>query len=115
MLHPSRTLSKRLRPTGSLLCFLAATVCVSAQSTLVLNPPPEMAAKGKHAGLLSGDEKYRSEEALPGRMGSALLLPPGAHVAFLGNMKFKDFSIRDLSRLKFRAERRASNSSTPSL
>jgi lysophospholipase L1-like esterase len=46
--------------------LVAALVpAVHAQSSLVLNPPAGAPAKGKHVVLLSGDEEYRSEEALP--------------------------------------------------
>jgi hypothetical protein len=46
---------------------LAASVLgpLHAQSTLVLNPPSGVSPKNKHVVLLSGDEEYRSEEALP--------------------------------------------------
>jgi hypothetical protein len=37
----------------------------AAISSLVFNPPAGVAAQGKHVVLLSGDEEYRSEEALP--------------------------------------------------
>ncbi|MGH7955452.1 MAG: hypothetical protein ACREH8_00390, partial [Opitutaceae bacterium] len=37
----------------------------AAQSTLVFNPPAGAPPKNKHVVLLSGDEEYRSEEALP--------------------------------------------------
>ena len=47
----------------SLLAILATAAF--AQQTLVLNPPAGVAAKNKHVVLLSGDEEYRSEEALP--------------------------------------------------
>ena len=48
-----------------LLGLFAAAVTAAAQSTLVLNPPAGVPAKNKHVVLLSGDEEYRSEEALP--------------------------------------------------
>jgi len=51
------------------LClFLAASslsAFAAAPTTLVLEPAAGVAAKGKHVVLLSGDEEYRSEEALP--------------------------------------------------
>jgi len=48
------------------MLFVAAMVAIaSAQPTLVLNPPRGVTAKHKHVVLLSGDEEYRSEEALP--------------------------------------------------
>ena len=53
-----------LRP----LVLLAASftfATAAAPTTLVLEPAAGMAAKGKHVVLLSGDEEYRSEEALP--------------------------------------------------
>ena len=37
----------------------------AAPTSLVLNPPAGVKAQGKHVVLLSGDEEYRSEEALP--------------------------------------------------
>ena len=46
-----------------MLVLLAVTA--AAQPTLVFNPPAGVAAKNKHVVLLSGDEEYRSEEALP--------------------------------------------------
>ncbi len=45
--------------------FVAALATASAQNSLVLNPPAGVPAKAKHVVLLSGDEEYRSEEALP--------------------------------------------------
>jgi glucose/arabinose dehydrogenase/lysophospholipase L1-like esterase len=42
-----------------------ASLTAAAQSTLVFNPPAGVAAKNKHVVLLSGDEEYRGEEALP--------------------------------------------------
>ncbi|MBI5766508.1 MAG: HEAT repeat domain-containing protein [Verrucomicrobia bacterium] len=53
----------RLLPRLFSSLILAATAAF-AQSTLVLTPPAG-AAGGKHVVLLSGDEEYRSEEALP--------------------------------------------------
>ncbi len=44
-------------------CFTFAAA--AAPTTLVLEPAAGVAAKGKHIVLLSGDEEYRSEEALP--------------------------------------------------
>ena len=54
-----------LPSTLRLLLFFSSLAVATAQSTLVLNPPAGVAAKGKHVVLLSGDEEYRSEEALP--------------------------------------------------
>jgi azurin/glucose/arabinose dehydrogenase len=54
-----------LRSTLRLVLFGALLTSAVAQSTLVLNPPAGVAAKGKHVVLLSGDEEYRGEEALP--------------------------------------------------
>ncbi len=49
-----------------LLPFLTAAVLSAATSTrLELEPAQSTPAKGKHVVLLSGDEEYRSEEALP--------------------------------------------------
>src|SRR5688572_18607649 len=48
-----------------LLGLFAAAVPAVAQPTLALNPPAGVPAKNKHVVLLSGDEEYRSEEALP--------------------------------------------------
>jgi hypothetical protein len=49
--------------------ILGLAVAVSgahaASTSLVFNPPAGVAAKGKHVVLLSGDEEYRSEEAMP--------------------------------------------------
>ena len=53
------------RPTLSLLLFAASLATAAAQSALVFNPPAGVTAKNKHIVLLSGDEEYRSEEALP--------------------------------------------------
>ena len=50
-----------LRPL--MLVLLAVTA--AAQPTLVFNPPAGVAAKNKHVVFLTGDEEYRSEEALP--------------------------------------------------
>ncbi len=48
------------------LClFVLSFATAVAQSALVLTPPSGVAARGKHVVLLSGDEEYRSEEALP--------------------------------------------------
>ena len=47
----------------SLLLLLSLVSGAAAQSTLVLTPPTP--GSGKHVVLLSGDEEYRSEEALP--------------------------------------------------
>lgn len=59
-----------LRPAVRLFALITVLVAalvpaVHAQSSLVLNPPAGAPAKGKHVVLLSGDEEYRSEEALP--------------------------------------------------
>jgi glucose/arabinose dehydrogenase/azurin/lysophospholipase L1-like esterase len=57
-------LHRLLRP----LFFLASSVAVfaaAAPTTLVLEPAKGVKANGKHVVLLSGDEEYRSEEALP--------------------------------------------------
>jgi azurin/glucose/arabinose dehydrogenase/lysophospholipase L1-like esterase len=48
-----------------LLLLLCSLGIAAAQSTLVFNPPPGGPARPKHVVLLSGDEEYRSEEALP--------------------------------------------------
>lgn len=45
--------------------FVASIAPAAAQSSLVLTPPAGVKALGKHVVLLSGDEEYRSEEALP--------------------------------------------------
>ena len=45
--------------------FAALLAPAVAQTTLVLTPPAGVKAQGKHVVLLSGDEEYRSEEALP--------------------------------------------------
>lgn len=48
------------------LAFFVGTLAVAAaQSSLVFTPPAGVAAKGKNVVLLSGDEEYRSEEAMP--------------------------------------------------
>ena len=58
--------SLRFAPFAALLStLLAFTSAHAASTTLVLNPPAGVAPKGKHVVLLSGDEEYRSEEALP--------------------------------------------------
>ena len=44
--------------------FAAALTSATAQSTLVLQPPSGVAT-ARHIVLVSGDEEYRSEEALP--------------------------------------------------
>ena len=49
----------------ALVSVFAATLTAAAQNSLVLNPPAGSKATGKHVVLLSGDEEYRSEEALP--------------------------------------------------
>ena len=49
-----------------LLPFLTAVVLGAVDNTrLELEPARSAPAKGKHVVLLSGDEEYRSEEALP--------------------------------------------------
>ncbi len=54
------------RSSALRLLFIAALVATaSAQSTLVLNPPAGVTPKNKHVVMLSGDEEYRGEEALP--------------------------------------------------
>ena len=53
------------RPALRFLLFITSLAVATAQSTLVFNPPAGIAPKGKHIVLLSGDEEYRSEEALP--------------------------------------------------
>src|ERR1043166_3013854 len=54
-----------LRSLSALLTLAVAVSTANAQSTLVFTPPSSVAAKNKHVVLLSGDEEYRSEEALP--------------------------------------------------
>ena len=50
----------------ALLCALVLPLAVQAAATsLTFNPPAGITARGKHVVLLSGDEEYRSEEALP--------------------------------------------------
>ena len=52
----------------SLRCLAVVVALASlarAQTSLVFNPPAGVKAQGKHVVLLSGDEEYRSEEALP--------------------------------------------------
>jgi mono/diheme cytochrome c family protein/glucose/arabinose dehydrogenase len=53
-----------LRPVV-LLAASFSLANAAAPTTLVLEPAASVAAKGKHVVLLSGDEEYRSEEALP--------------------------------------------------
>ena len=48
-----------------LLLFVSAFAVAFGQSTLVFNPATGASVKAKHIVLLSGDEEYRSEEALP--------------------------------------------------
>ena len=49
-----------------LLALLSASLLRAATPTsLVFTPPPGVKAQGKHIVLLSGDEEYRSEEAMP--------------------------------------------------
>ncbi len=47
------------------LAVFALAASAAAQSSLVFTPPAGVPAKNKHVVLLSGDEEYRSEEALP--------------------------------------------------
>ncbi len=47
------------------LAFVVSLATAAAQSSLVFTPPAGVKAQGKHIVLLSGDEEYRSEEALP--------------------------------------------------
>ena len=56
-----------LRSALRLLAYvtLASAALHAAATSLVLTPPAGVPAKGKHVVLLSGDEEYRSEEALP--------------------------------------------------
>jgi hypothetical protein len=54
-----------LRPALRLALFLGTLAAASAQSSLVFNPPAGVTARGKQVVLLSGDEEYRSEEAMP--------------------------------------------------
>ncbi|MBL9209337.1 MAG: hypothetical protein JNL92_02665, partial [Opitutaceae bacterium] len=54
-----------LRSAFRLALFASLAAVAAAQSTLVFNPPAGVTAKNKHVVLLSGDEEYRSEEALP--------------------------------------------------
>ncbi|MFM8334001.1 MAG: heme-binding protein, partial [Opitutaceae bacterium] len=50
----------------ALLCALVLPLAAHAAATsLTFNPPAGVTARGKHVVLLSGDEEYRSEEALP--------------------------------------------------
>src|SRR5438105_3203918 len=48
-----------------LFAGLLSSLGMAAAQSLVFNPPAGVAAKNKHVVLLSGDEEYRSEEALP--------------------------------------------------
>jgi len=48
-----------------LVLFVASLATAAAQSSLVFTPPAGVVAKNKHVVLLSGDEEYRSEEAMP--------------------------------------------------
>src|SRR5687767_15679205 len=54
-----------LRSALRLALFGSLLATASAQSSLVFSPPAGVPAKNKHVVLLSGDEEYRSEEALP--------------------------------------------------
>lgn len=52
------------RALSLILAFCAPLVLAAAERTLVFSPPGNPAS-AKHVVLLSGDEEYRSEEALP--------------------------------------------------
>jgi hypothetical protein len=54
-----------LRPLLGFAFALSGLAARAASTSLVFDPPAGVAAKGKHVVLLSGDEEYRSEEALP--------------------------------------------------
>ncbi|MEI8089085.1 MAG: PVC-type heme-binding CxxCH protein [Opitutaceae bacterium] len=54
-----------LRPLALLAATFSFIFTAAASTTLVLEPAAGVAPKGKHVVLLSGDEEYRSEEALP--------------------------------------------------
>ncbi len=54
---------RRFLSLSALLIALAASS--AAQSSLVFTPPAGLKAQAKHIVLLSGDEEYRSEEAMP--------------------------------------------------
>jgi len=55
-----------LRSAALCLCLFGTLLApAAAQSSLTFEPAPGVPAKGKHVVLLSGDEEYRSEEALP--------------------------------------------------
>src|SRR5688572_24483637 len=54
-----------LRSVLRLLLFVVSLTTAAAQTSLVFNPPSGVPARNKHVVLLSGDEEYRSEEALP--------------------------------------------------
>ncbi|MBC7365829.1 MAG: HEAT repeat domain-containing protein [Undibacterium sp.] len=58
------TVHRLLRPLFFLVTASAAFPA-AAPTTLVLNPPAGTKPNGKHVVLLSGDEEYRGEEALP--------------------------------------------------
>jgi hypothetical protein len=49
----------------ALSLLLSSLAPAATPTSLVLTPPAGVAPKGKHIVLLSGDEEYRSEEALP--------------------------------------------------
>ena len=52
--------------TLALLALLSASLLrAAAPTSLVFTPPASVKAQGKHVVLLSGDEEYRSEEAMP--------------------------------------------------
>ena len=53
------------RVAFAFLCLAAPFLRAAEPTSLVLTPPAGIAAKAKHVVLLSGDEEYRSEEALP--------------------------------------------------
>ncbi len=53
-----------MKPLALLLGLIASTLAVSADPWVIYDPPAGT-ANGKHVVLLSGDEEYRSEEAMP--------------------------------------------------
>src|SRR5947199_7677376 len=54
-----------MRRLSALLCFCLIATTVRADDPWVTYPGGEGRGKGKHIVLISGDEEYRSEEALP--------------------------------------------------
>jgi glucose/arabinose dehydrogenase/lysophospholipase L1-like esterase len=54
-----------LRLPLGLLLVAASLATAAAQTSLTFNPPAGVTPKHKHVVLLSGDEEYRSEEAMP--------------------------------------------------